>query len=199
MRYSPDHKGATRKRIVAAAAELFKAKGTDAVSVADVMAAAGLTHGGFYAHFASKDALIAEVLREGRGTSAAKLRAAAGRAGPGRGLAAMVASYLSPDHRAHRERGCIVAALGGEAGRWGAKTRGALAGRAHDLGEALRPYVSGAEASPDVARAVTACMVGGLILARLEADPAEGEKLLEACQRFILAATNPQQRGAAKV
>jgi TetR/AcrR family transcriptional repressor of nem operon len=190
MRYAPQHKSETRRRIVASAARLFRAHGLDGVSVADVMAEAGLTHGGFYAHFASKDDLVAESLREGRGVSAAKLREAALRAPPGEGLAAAVGAYLSRGHRARRDQGCILAALGPEAGRDSPAARRALAQRSRDLAGALLPYLpDGSEAErEDTARAVTACLVGGLVLSRLEDDGPDGERMLAACRTFILEA-----------
>jgi TetR/AcrR family transcriptional repressor of nem operon len=197
MRYSAQHKQQTRRRILKAAAEQFKSKGPDTVSVADVMAAAGLTHGGFYAHFRSKDDLIAETLQEGRGTSAAKLRAAADRA-PGRELEAVLASYLSLEHRAHRERGCVVAALGGEAARWGPQARQALAHRAQLLREAVRAFLPqglNVYAGYDADYAITACMVGGMILARLEQDPAQAERILAACRKFIVDAVGGGAEG----
>jgi TetR/AcrR family transcriptional repressor of nem operon len=255
MRYPARHKTETHRRIVAAAAGLFRERGLDAVSVADVMAAAGLTHGGFYAHFASKDELIAEALRSGRGTGADKLRriaertvadrtaadgtavdgmaadgtvaqgtgadgtltdgmvaeaavadgAAAQPSGAerrGRALEAMVMSYLSPAHRARRAEGCVVAALGTEAGRHTPAARRALAERSHGLAQALLPYLperggvprqDGAKEDPegakeDLAKAVTACLVGGMILARLEEDSAAADRTLAACRSFILEA-----------
>ena len=232
MRYPARHKTETRKRIVAAAAEQFRQRGLAAVSVADVMAAAGLTHGGFYAHFASKDELIAEALRSGGGTGADKLRriaertvaehgaaehglaesavadrtaaqqSVAGQTVAGqtvsavtprsRALAAMVNSYLSPAHRARRAQGCAVAALGTEAGHTPAARR-ALAERSRGLARTLLPYLPARDgragkllAKADLAQAVTACMVGGMILARLEEDPAAADRTLAACRSFIL-------------
>jgi TetR/AcrR family transcriptional regulator, transcriptional repressor for nem operon len=191
MRYSPEHKTATRRRIVSAAARQFRARGLEAVSVADVMAEAGLTHGGFYAHFASKDDLVAEALREGKGVGAGKLREAAQAAPPGEALAAVVDTYLSRSHRARRDTGCILAALAPEASRDTPAARQALAERSQGLAEAVQSALPPGMFSGDTARAITACMVGGLILARLEDDAADGERVLAACRDFILRAAQP--------
>ena len=188
MRYPARHKTDTHRKIVAAATELFRDRGLERVTVGEVMGKAGLTHGGFYAHFASKEALIAEALGSGSGTSASKLQAVAGRAAPGGALKAMVQSYLSPAHRARRARGCIIAALSGEAGRAAPEARSALAARSRGLARTLLPHLPGppSESREDTARAAAACLIGGLILARLEDDPAESDRLLAACRRFIL-------------
>lgn len=188
MRYSARHKLDTRRKIVEAAARQFRERGLDAVSVADVMSAAGLTHGGFYAHFDSKDELIAEALQSGRGGSAEKLRTVAAEAAPGQALAAMVASYLSTGHRARQAQGCVLAALGPEAGRHTPTARHVLAERSRDLAGAFLPYLHGrsGQAKEDEALAVTACLVGGMILSRLEEDGAAGERVLAACRSFVL-------------
>ncbi|MFI5400394.1 MAG: TetR/AcrR family transcriptional regulator [SAR324 cluster bacterium] len=188
MRYSPEHKSETRRKIVAAAARQFRARGVESVSVADVMSEAGLTHGGFYAHFASKDDLVAEALRESKGVGAARLLEAARQAPPGGQLAALVGTYLNPSHRNRRDQGCILAALASEAGRDTPSARRVLAERSRALAEAVKPSLppSSKGHADDTARAIAACMVGGLILSRLEEDGGAGERILAACRRFIL-------------
>jgi TetR/AcrR family transcriptional repressor of nem operon len=207
MRYTAEHKTETRRRIVAAAARQFRARGLQAVSVADVMAAAGLTHGGFYAHFGSKDELVAEALREGKGVTAGKVREALHKAPDGKALRSVVEGYLNLGHRARRDQGCILAALAPEASR-DTPARKALAERSEGLRGAVQDVLAampqasaavpaGGEATPalevtasedlaDRARAVMACMVGGLILSRLEEDAEAGERMLAACRKFIL-------------
>jgi TetR/AcrR family transcriptional repressor of nem operon len=188
MRYSAKHKTETRERIVAAAAGLFRERGLDAVSVADVMSAAGLTHGGFYAHFGSKDELIGAALQSGRGVSAEKLRALGEKAPAGESLRAMVDAYMSPYHRARQAQGCVLATLAPEAGRHAPETRQVLAERAHDLANALVTAVPERPGRPaqEQALAIAACLVGGMILSRLEQDPAAGDRVLDLCRRFIL-------------
>jgi TetR/AcrR family transcriptional repressor of nem operon len=188
MRYSAEHKAESHRKIVEAAAELFRERGLDGVTVGEVMDKAGLTHGGFYAHFASKQALIADAIRSKTGTNASKLATVAERAEPGKALEEMVRGYLSPAHRTRRGKGCIIAALSGEAGRASPEARKALAERSRGMAKTLQPYLTTrpGELGGETARAVSACMIGGVILARLEDDPAEADRLLAACQRFIL-------------
>src|SRR5271163_4233730 len=99
MRYPKDHKVKTRRRIVETAARAFREHGLEGVGVADLMAQAGLTHGGFYAHFASKDALVEAACRHGIATTVETLDFRARNAPPGDGLRAIVRAYLSRAHR----------------------------------------------------------------------------------------------------
>lgn len=108
MRYSKDHKQATRERIVEAAGRRFKEDGIDGAGVAALMSDAGLTNGAFYGHFSSKDDLVANVLADQlRNQRQAFDTLPAGRAG----LEAIVRLYLSPEHRDQRAEGCPSAAL----------------------------------------------------------------------------------------
>jgi TetR/AcrR family transcriptional regulator, transcriptional repressor for nem operon len=198
MRYSAEHKRETRQRILQEAARLFRERGLDDVSVADVMGAAGLTHGGFYAHFGSKEELIGETLRAVEGTSVARLRPVAEQAPPGQALPAMVASYLSPEHRARPARGCVVAALGQEAGRHSAAVRRGMAERARSLARTFLPYLP---VRPDRSReeqalALAASLVGAMLFARLEEDPAAAERVLAASRRFVLEALGAAPQAA---
>src|SRR5262245_45438020 len=103
MRYPPDHKRETRERVLAEAAKQIRAHGPLGVGVADIMKRAGLTHGGFYAHFKSKDALVAAAIAKMfDGARARWQRATATRDASG-GLAAYIDSYLSADHRDARD------------------------------------------------------------------------------------------------
>ena len=119
MRYSNDHKAGTRQRVLKEAAREIRAKGPDGVAVAGVMARAGLTHGGFYAHFESKDAMIADAI----GTMFEDARARAGTldqgGDPRAALRAYVDFYLSPAHRDNRDRGCPLPTLSGDLARSG--------------------------------------------------------------------------------
>src|SRR5262245_58483991 len=127
MPWPESRKAETRDRILAVAAAALRAEGLGAVGVADLMSRAGLTHGGFYAHFASKEELLAEALRHASGqTTRAFVRGAAAAPEADR-LSAVIDMYLSPSHLAHPERGCVVATLGPEAARTGGKVRRSLA------------------------------------------------------------------------
>src|SRR5207253_6235039 len=116
MRVSREQVAENRRKILEAAGRLFREHGYDAVTVADVMQAAGLTHGGFYGHFASKDDLIAQTLA----------RLLANATSGGRDLATFMADYLAPHHRDDRACGCPMAALGGETIRQSPAARAAM-------------------------------------------------------------------------
>ena len=180
MRYSSDHKAVTRERVVRTAAAAIRAKGPANVSVPELMAEAGLTHGAFYAHFASKDALLAEAIGE--------MFAQAGRhmtRGIG-GLVAYLDFYLSHEHRDQPARGCPVAALGTELPRLNGPVRDAL-----DIG--VRTFVDGITAFlPDTparearATSIVAEMTGAVMLARGASDRALSDAILAASREAIL-------------
>ena len=118
MRKSREEAAETRKRIVKAAACEFRAKGVVATGLADLMKAAGLTHGGFYKHFESKDQLVAEAFADAVGEMLGRMEAAPS-------VAAAVAGYLSAQHRDHPASGCPLSAIGSELARADARTRDA--------------------------------------------------------------------------
>jgi len=117
MRMSRAAAAESRSRIVSEAAKMLRARGVAGASVAEVMQAAGMTHGGFYKHFASKDALLAEATAAAFAEAAARFDRRAASKGVEAAVAAYVADYLSPAHVAHPERGCPLAAFGADAGR----------------------------------------------------------------------------------
>src|SRR6187402_2233120 len=122
MRYTPDHKEATHRRIVETAAERFRKEGLEAVGVASLMADAGLTHGGFYSHFPSKEALVGEALIAAMEATFTRLS----QAGETGGIQGLIEYYLRPTHRDRPERGCVAAALAGEIARQPSKIRTAF-------------------------------------------------------------------------
>jgi len=189
MPWSEDHKQATRERIIAAAASAIREHGPDGVSVAAIMKSVGLTHGGFYAHFASKEALIAEALSHAMAETFAYLERTAADATGGQppGLADIADAYLSIPHCEHPERGCAVAACGTELARAEELVRATFS-------ENVRAYLrwlgqrSQAEQRNGRAREATgalAAMVGGMILARNAEDPAEARRILAVVRSFI--------------
>jgi TetR/AcrR family transcriptional repressor of nem operon len=179
VRYSGEHKAETRKRVLKEAAREIRAKGPDNVAVAGVMARAGLTHGGFYAHFASKDALIGEAI----GTMFDDAR---GRTvtmdsdDPRMALRAYIDFYLSAAHRDSRERGCPLPALSGDLARSNAAARsrfgmgvaGLTTNLACVLGRLGQPHPV-AEAS-----AMLAQLVGALALSRAVGEIAQSDAIL---------------------
>lgn len=185
MRYDKGHKEGSRLRIMAAAARRFRKEGVGAVGVAAVMADAGLTHGGFYAHFASKEDLAAAALAQSLRETGDRLRAA-GEAG---GLPAILEAYLSPAHRDQPEAGCAVAALGGELARHSEPTRAALAAGVEGVAAILAAHLEGESAAErnDRAMAVFAALVGTLQLARLVPDEERSVRILAEGRRAALA------------
>src|SRR5262245_40577680 len=103
MRYSDTHKEETRKKVVKAAARAVRARGPEGVGVAEIMAEAGLTHGGFYAHFPSKESLVVAAIEEAFGASARRFARMTGGLSHPDALDAFVESYVSPAHRAQPE------------------------------------------------------------------------------------------------
>jgi TetR/AcrR family transcriptional repressor of nem operon len=178
MRYSKDHKQATRQRILEAAGRRFKRDGIDGAGLATVMADAGLTNGAFYAHFSSKEDLVANVLAEQLRAQRQSLDAEpSDRAG----LEAFVRSYLSPEHRNQFADGCPSAALLDEIARRPADTRDVFTeevmGVVDDIAARINP--TDVEAGRVDALTVFGLMVGTLQLARTLTDRQLADRLLD--------------------
>jgi len=183
MRNSKEAAAANRERIVAVAARLFRERGLSAVGVADVMRESGLTHGGFYKHFESKDALIDEACRYSFSEPGAGLRATAELAAEGKELKAIVDRYLSRSHRDNPGTGCAIAALGSEVGNRESPAREALQAGRERLVALIARYLKGPDAK-DRATAYVATMVGAVINARI-ADGASSNLVLQAAKREL--------------
>jgi AcrR family transcriptional regulator len=177
VRYSKDHKQATRQRIVEAAGRRFKDDGIDAAGVAAVMSDAGLTNGAFYAHFTSKEDLVANVLADQLRAQRQSLDA---QPSDRAGLDAFIRAYLSPQHRDQCADGCASAALLDEIARRPVATRQVftdeLMGVIDDI--ALRLDPTDPEAARTDALAIFGMMVGTLQLARALTDRALSDQLL---------------------
>lgn len=175
MRYPEGHKQAVRERILSAAAEELRRNGLSGIGIPALMKRAGLTHGAFYAHFPNREALVAEAI------GAAAAASADGPLAGSSTLEQSLARYLSPEHLAHPERGCVIAALGGEGARQPAPVRSAFSAAARGLLTAierkLHPRSPSAEPS-DEALQLVSTMVGSVVLARLVDDPALAQRLL---------------------
>jgi TetR/AcrR family transcriptional regulator, transcriptional repressor for nem operon len=178
---------ATRERILTVAAELFRGHGIDAVGVDAIMRAAGLTHGGFYAHFASKEALVAEVLASSLAHSAGRWEWLSQTREPAEALRRIVHSYLDAAHVAAREQGCVLASLGPEMARR-EQMRPAITASIRRMLEAIRRTLPGRRR----VRAVEALsgMVGAVVLARLCDDPDLAQEFLAAGRR-VAGCTDP--------
>lgn len=201
MRYSKDHKAETHERIVRRAAMRLKERGAAGLGVAELMKEAGLTHGGFYAHFASRDALIGEAFVHAMEQTAQRWRTRADTAPEGQRLAAIVNGYLTPEHRDNVGRGCALPALGAEVVRASPKTRKAFAARIEDMVEVLA--VGMPAPTPRAARreaiAALATMMGALMLARMVGTGEFSEEILGAGRHAALRppdAAKPRARKA---
>ena len=186
MRYAADHKQATRRRIVEAAAAVFKRRGQAAAGVDEVMREAGLTAGGFYAHFPSKDALFAEAIGESlQATSVVSGRTAEAGLGAEH-LRAMAAKYLSGAHCRTIEKGCPMPPLLADLARASPNARVAFAKLVRERLDELMPHFRDAGVTwPDAPWAMLALFVGGVALARAMPDEAATERIVVACRRMF--------------
>ena len=187
MRYDKDHKQQTRGKVLDAAARTIRASGPDRIGVASVMAEAGLTHGGFYAHFSSKDDLVIAAIGHMFEQSAARLRRETEGRGPVEGLAAYVDFYLSARHRDARASGCPIAALASDLPRLTDPARAIFADGLRRLTAALGERISalGRLDADAEARSLVAELVGALSLARIEPDRKQSDAILSASRRLV--------------
>jgi AcrR family transcriptional regulator len=178
MRFEKGHKAATRQRIVETAARKFRKEGIAAVGIAGLMADAGLTHGGFYAHFESKEALV----REAVGAALDETRARMDRAAEAQaGIEGLIRRYLRPSHRDTPESGCAIAALAAEIARHDPATRAAFGARVEMFVtrlEGLLPALTGAERRR-TAVGILAVMLGALQLSRVVVDAEASDDILQ--------------------
>src|ERR1700761_8350605 len=137
MRYSREHKSQTHARIVKRASVKLREKGAHGIGVADLMKEAGLTHGGFYAHFDSRDALMIEAFSHAMDRSTEHWRKQSEGTPAEKRLVGIVNTYLSPEHRDNPGQGCAVPALAAEIARESTKTRKAFAGRMEQMVDML--------------------------------------------------------------
>jgi len=179
MRFEKGHKAATRQKIIETAAARFRRDGIAATGIAGLMADAGLTHGGFYAHFGSKEELVREAMAEAAAASRARLERASGDAAS---LEAYIRTYLRPAHRDVPEKGCFIAALGAELARYEPETKAAVAEKIEGvlarIAEKL-PAGQSDERRLEVAIGIFGVMSGTLQLARAVADEAMSAKILQ--------------------
>ena len=188
MRYSREHKLETHARIVKKASVRLREKGAHGVGVADLMKEAGLTHGGFYAHFDSREALVIEAFAYAMDRSTERWRKLAEATPPEKRMATIVNSYLTPLHRDDPGHGCAVPTLGAEIARESPKTRKAFAAKLEQMVDML------AEQIPDVPRkaarkqamATIATMMGTLVLARVAGNGEFSDEVLGAGREAVL-------------
>jgi len=208
MRYSKDHKAETHERIVRHASAQLREKGTRGVGVADLMKEAGLTHGGFYAHFDSREDLVIEAIAHAMDQTTERWgkqfqdKAVADR------LAMLVDSYLTTSHRDHPEKGCAIPALAGDIARESPKTRRVFLGKLEHMialfaGQASDP--SSAEARQKAIGTI-ATLMGSVVLARVAGNGAFSQEVLDAGRAMALGKkalgkpvkTTPRKKAAAR-
>lgn len=186
-RPTPSRKEQTHERIVETAARAIRRSGYDGTSVADIMQEAGLTHGGFYAHFPSRQAMLAEAAdRAGAEALAASAKVVAA-APPDEALRSLVCAYLSRAHVEQVAAGCPVAALGSEMPRQAPEVRRAATRRIKEMIDlvARQSPEWGQPGAHEHALAMVATMVGALMLARAVDDPKLSDALLDAARKHL--------------
>ena len=189
MRHAaPGRKEATHKRIVEAAARAIRRSGYNGTGVADIMKDAGLTHGGFYAHFGSREEMLAEAADRAGAESVAASERIAAAASPQRSLSALVRAYLSKAHLDAVETGCPVAALGSEMPRQAPKVRRAATRRIKEMIDLVARQAPdwGQPEAHDRALVTVATMVGALILSRAVDDARLSDAVREAALKHLV-------------
>src|SRR6516162_10081176 len=193
MRKSRIEAAKTRERIVTAAAAEFRQHGIAGTGLADLMKAAGLTHGGFYRHFKSKDQLVAEACSAAVAMMNERVASSASRKRGRKGLQAAVAEYLSTEHRDNLRDGCPLAALGAELARADTQTRAAATAGFLNLVDALAGGSDEGTPDEERRRAMVAALtlIGALTVSRVVTDQALSDAILRSAQDSI---TGSQQR-----
>jgi TetR/AcrR family transcriptional regulator, transcriptional repressor for nem operon len=201
MRYSKEHKQETHARIVRKASVRLREKGAHGIGVADLMKEAGLTHGGFYAHFDSREALVIEAFGYAMDRSVEHWRKVAAETPPEKRLPAIVDAYVSTVHRDDPGRGCAVPTLGAEIARESAKTRKAFSAKLDQLIDVMADQI------PDVPRktarrqamATLATMMGTLVMSRVAGSGELSDEILAAGREAALARAPAAKKARAKV
>jgi TetR/AcrR family transcriptional regulator, transcriptional repressor for nem operon len=179
MKISKETAARHRAALLGAASALFRERGFAGVSVVDIAAAAGLTHGAFYNHFASKEALCAEVVEQVIDETVNLVKAVPNRR-------TRIERYLSAGHAEHRAEGCPLAALSGDVAREPRKVRAAFSRAVDRLFDVLaNEEAAGAESARDRAITSLATRVGALVLARATSNPKLRDEILRAAKRAL--------------
>lgn len=180
-------KEASHDRIVSVAARAIRRSGYDGTGVADIMKEAGLTHGAFYAHFDSREAMLAEAANRACAEVAARTAEVVASAPPEQALATMLRSYLSPGHRAQVEAGCPLAALGSETQRQAPEVRRAMTRHIKAMVDLVARQSPdwGQPGAHERALLTVSAMVGTLLLARAVDEPALADSLCDAAVKYL--------------
>jgi TetR/AcrR family transcriptional repressor of nem operon len=182
MRYSSTHKEETHERIVKTAAKSFRRHGINGIGVVPLMKETGLTHGGFYSHFKSKDGLIGEAIDAAFQQTLAKLRQATDAAPPGQRRRAFIKEYITAAHRDNPAEGCAIAALGTETARLKPSVRQHF----DKQFEATLKLMEDSKNSPSRDEAIRTCAtaIGALVMARTVRSKELSDEILEAARKM---------------
>jgi TetR/AcrR family transcriptional regulator, transcriptional repressor for nem operon len=201
MRYSKEHKQETHARIVRKASVRLREKGAHGIGVADLMKEAGLTHGGFYAHFDSREALVIEAFNYAMDRAMERWRKVAEQIPPEKRLETIVDFYLTALHRDDPGHGCSVPALGAEIARENAKTRRAFATRLEEMIDTMADQILDVprKSARRQAMATIATMMGTMVMSRITGTGEISEEILAAGREAVLgraAAAKPAAKKA---
>jgi TetR/AcrR family transcriptional regulator, transcriptional repressor for nem operon len=186
-RATPNRKEATHERIVEAASRAIRRSGYTGTGVADIMKDAGLTHGGFYAHFSSREAMLAEAADRAGAESVAMLARIASTAAPQRALQAMLQAYLSKEHVDAAEIVCPVAALGSEMPRQAPEVRRAATCRIKEMIDLVARQSPdwGQPGAHERALVTVSTMIGALLLSRAVDEPQLADAIRETALKHL--------------
>jgi AcrR family transcriptional regulator len=196
MPYTPEHKQQTREKIVAAAARLFNRRGFSEVSIGEIMAAAGLTHGGFYRHFGSKEELYAETVRHflKKEVPARWQKGLTGARMPDQRFAKFVIdAYLSRDHLEDVDASCPLVGLSTDVARSASGVKAAYREVAEAMATVFKANLKG-RAARDQAMVLVSLCVGGMVLARALDDQDLANDFLETAHKHALKTTGWRDR-----
>jgi TetR/AcrR family transcriptional regulator, transcriptional repressor for nem operon len=188
-RTAPSRKEVTHERIVDAAARAIRRSGYDGTAVADIMKDVGLTHGGFYAHFASREAMLAEAADRAGAEAVAASASIAAAVPPEQALQTLLRAYLSREHVDNAEKGCPVVALGSETPRQAPEVRRAATRRIKEMIDVVARQSPdwGQPGAHEKALVTVATMVGALLLARAVDERSLSDALRKAALKHLTA------------
>ena len=200
MRYSKEHKQETHARIVKKASVRLREKGAHGIGVADLMKEAGLTHGGFYAHFDSREALVIEAFAYAMDRSTERWRKIAEETPADKRLSTIVENYLTPVHRDDPGHGCAVPTLGAEIARESPKTRKAFTAKLEQMIDMMADQILDVprKAARKQAMAALATMMGTLVLSRIAGNGEFSDEILSAGREAVVGRAAVAKKPAAK-
>ncbi len=189
MRYGPDHKSRTHQRIVKSASRQFRAQGLSGPGVARVMRASGLTVGGFYKHFRTRDDLVTEAVEESLRDLRERMLGPARQLPPRDAWKQIISSYLSIDHCEHADIGCPLAALAPEMSRTKPSVKKRIAGMLKQHRDEIMPFVPGKNVAEKERNffVTLSAMAGAVALARTMSEPGDKQRILNTVRDYLLA------------